>query len=157
LFLARLDNIYRRGTPTLDELRTLFEIKKEDVSDLQSLIKLCNIKLFEPKSHIILNPRFGTDILKADADLVLDDMLIEVKVTKHLQISREHFNQIIGYYLLYLIGGIQTRKKVKISKLGIYFARHDVLWSMKVHDIGSATTFTTATKLLKQTVRKFPL
>ncbi len=157
LFLARLDNIYRHGIPTLDELRTLFEVKTEDIIELQSLIESCSLSRFEPKSHIVLNPRFATNILKADADLVVDDMLIEVKVTKHLNVSREHFNQIIGYYILYLIGGLQLRKKVKITKVAIYFARHDVLWSMKVDDIGSATMFKTGTKFLKRTLREFPL
>lgn len=157
LFLARLDNIYRRSLPTLEELRTVFDFRKEDIVDLKSLIDCCSLEQFRPNSHIVLNPGFGTDIINADADLVVDEMLIEVKVTKHLKLSREHFNQLIGYYLLYLIGGIPHMRKLKISKLGVYFARHNLLWTVKVDQIGNELAFKKATSILKQSLKKYPL
>lgn len=157
LFLARLDNIYRHGLPTVEELRALFDVRKGDIAELKSLIGCCSLDLFKPKAHIILNPGFGTDIISADADLVVDDMLIDVKVTKHLKLSREHFNQLIGYYLLYLIGGIPQKSKLKVSKLGIYFARHGLLWTVNIDQLGSELAFKNAAKLLKQSVKMYPL
>jgi hypothetical protein len=111
------------------------------------------LEQFTPWSHIILNPGFGTDLINADADLVVDEMLIEVKVTKHLKLSREHFNQLIGYYLLYLIGGIPQNKQLKISKLGVYFARHNFLWTVGVDQIGNKLAFKKATAILKQSLK----
>ena len=157
LFLARLDNIYRRGLPTVDELRALFDAKKDEVEELRSLARCCSLDRFDATSHIILNPRFQTDIVTADADLVVDEMLIDVKVTKHLKLTREHFNQLIGYYLLYLIGGFRFKKKVKISKLGIYFARHDFLWVVDVEQIGSEQLFRKAANNLRRSLKKHPL
>jgi hypothetical protein len=157
LFLARLDNIYRRGLPTVDELKALFDTNKHDIEELRSLTRCCNLDRFKADSHIILNPGFGTDIVSADADLVVDEMLIDVKVTKHLKLTREHFNQLIGYYLLYLIGGFRIKKKVKISKIAIYFARHDFLWTVDIEQIGSEQLFRKAANNLKQSLKKHPL
>jgi hypothetical protein len=156
LFLARLDNIYRRGLPTIEELRTLLVTKKQDIDELRTLITCCNLDQFMPDSHVILNPGFRSNILSADADLIVDDLLIDVKVTKHLNVTREHFNQLIGYYLLYLIGGFRIKQKVRISKLGIYFARHNHLWLMNIDDIGNDATFAKAAKLLMYTLKKYP-
>lgn len=156
-FLARLDNIYRRGLPTVEELRMLFTTNRNDINELKSLSRCCTAGKFKPNSHIILNPGFGTNIVSADADLVVDEMLIDVKVTKHLRLTREHFNQIIGYYLLYLIGGFSNQGKVKISKLGIYFARHDFLWTINIDEIGEKEDFRRATRLLTTTLIKYPL
>jgi hypothetical protein len=157
LFLARLDNIYRRDLPTVEELRSLFVVRKDDIVELESLIACCSLEQFKPNSHIILNPTFGTNIVSADADLVVDDMLIEVKVTKHLKLSHEYYNQLIGYYLLYLIGGISGKRKINISKLGIYFARHAILWTVNVDQIANRVLFGKATSLLKRSLKRHPL
>jgi hypothetical protein len=156
LFLARLDNIYRRTLPTIEELRTLYDVSKNDMEELKSLINCCTIDQFKPNFHIILNPRFNTNIISADADLVVDETLIDVKVTKHLELPRGLFNQLIGYYLLYLIGGISENSKLKISKLGIYFARHNFLWTVDVEQVGSDPLFRKATDKLRQVLRKHP-
>jgi hypothetical protein len=142
--------------PTIEELRTLYDVSKNDMEELKSLINCCTIDQFKPNFHIILNPRFNTNIISADADLVVDETLIDVKVTKHLELPRGLFNQLIGYYLLYLIGGISENSKLKISKLGIYFARHNFLWTVDVEQVGSDPLFRKATDKLRQVLRKHP-
>ena len=78
----------------------------------------------------ILNPTFSkaskiTGIL-ADADLLLDDALIEIKTVKNLQFDRSTFNQLMRYYLLSKIGGIDhPPEDHDIRKIGVYFYRHD--------------------------------
>lgn len=39
-------------------------------------------------------------------DLLLDNSLIDIKTTKYLELKRDYLNQLIGYYILFLIGGI---------------------------------------------------
>jgi hypothetical protein len=78
----------------------------------------------------------------ADADLILDNVLIDIKVTKHLKLEREHLNQIIGYYILSLIGGVNENPHDKpIDTIGIYFARYGALWVVPVKELGTAAQF----------------
>ena len=67
----------------------------------------------------------------------MGDTLIDLKVTKNLKIEREYFNQIIGYYILSLIGKINFEYSGKIIKnVAIYFARHGLLWKIPVSSLG---------------------
>ena len=78
----------------------------------------------------------------ADADLILDDILIEIKVTKKLELRREYFNQLIGYYLLSLVGGVNGNTDIKpIKRIGVYFARHGYLWQIPLSEIAPQKTF----------------
>jgi len=62
----------------------------------------------------------------ADGDLIIDDTLIDIKTTKHLTFEREFFNQLIGYYVLSCIGGIDDCGRGKIKHVAIYYARYGV-------------------------------
>ena len=60
----------------------------------------------------------------ADADLLIDKMLIELKTTKELKVRRDSYNQLIGYYVLATIGGIDgVKRRHSVEKLSIYFSR----------------------------------
>lgn len=68
----------------------------------------------------------------ADADLLIGDVLLDVKTTKEASsLSQEYYNQLIGYYVLWKIGGIiDLLKECRISSLGIYFSRHATLYTI---------------------------
>lgn len=154
LFLARLDDVYRLGSRMKEFL--IFKEDKINIEELKCLINCCNLEVFKPRRYMILNPSFGAAshlVGGADADLIVDDILIDIKVTKHLKLDRTYFNQLIGYYILYLIGGIDGRRNVEISKLGLYFARHGFLWTIDVQSIGDDKLFNKAIKILKQIIR----
>ena len=49
---------------------------------------------------------------------------------------REYFDQIIGYYILYRLGGISgIDGDYKINKIGIYFSRFAYLYLVDIKDI----------------------
>jgi hypothetical protein len=158
LFLSRLDAVYRSGPRVMNEINWTSDAI-EDISELKSLLKSCSLSFFKPKRKIILNPTFGhgsSVVVNADADLIVDDLLIDIKVTKEFKLTRPIFNQLVGYYLLYLIGGINGNKNIKIKRLGIFFARHNFLWTIDVDALGDAASFEKAVKKLKQSVgRRF--
>ena len=60
------------------------------------------------------------------ADLIVDDMLVEVKATKDAQHHSEHVAQLLAYYL---VSQSPTRKphEFQIDELAIYYARHGTL------------------------------
>lgn len=137
LFLAKLDVVFRAGL-----VAQLFdEHEADDLLDLRKLISVVTFEDFKAIKRCYVNPVFGKAselVGGADCDLILDDALIEIKVTRDFQLRREHFNQLIGYYILSLIGGINTNSRARpIKRIGIYFARHGILWLVDLGEFGN--------------------
>jgi len=134
LSLAQLDPIYRSGT---DEYE-IGKIDERDLQDLKALISLVNPKSFKAKKVIVLNPTFGSAshlVGGADADLLIDNIIIDVKTTKELRVRRDSYNQLIGYYILATIGGVDgLGRKHPIERMGIYFSRFGELHTINVKD-----------------------
>lgn len=150
LCLAQLDNIYRAGF-IVD--KKLGAASKKDVRDLQALIGRLDPTMFRARSLCLLNPTFSPAaqlVGGADADLVVDDLLVDIKTTKYLRFDRRYFDQLAGYYTLYRIGGIDgLPNKRKIRRLGIYFARYGYLCEISVSDIIDEARFTKFAKWLE--------
>jgi len=135
IFLAQLDIYYRAGI--IDENFGI--TNKEDIADLNNLISNIPTEAFKAKEICILNPTFGvasTLVGGADADLVIDNALIDIKTVKDLELKRSYFNELIGYYVLFRIGGIDnTPIKPQIKTLGIYYSRYGTLYSFPVNTV----------------------
>ncbi len=141
LRLAQLDPIFRAGV--VDE--NLGVVHKEDVDDLWKLISLVDPQFFKASRLCLLNPTFGEAsrlVSGADADLVIDDQIIDIKTTKNLGLKRDHFNQLIGYYILHEIAGVGGLiPKPEIKKVGIYFSRFGYLHTIDLDDVIHPETF----------------
>ncbi len=132
MLLAPLDLIFRAGV--ID--KSIGRVDNKDIKDLKKLISIVDPTLFIAKKLCILNPTFGEGselVGGADVDLVTDNTLIEIKTTKYWRLQRYHFNQIIGYYILSKIGGIDgAPAKYNIDRLGIYYSRYGELYTFPV-------------------------
>ena len=109
IFLAKLDIKFRTGITDSN----LDNIEQEKIEEILKLINIVPWKIFKAKKHCYLNPTFGIGSLLvggADADLIIDNTLIDIKSSRNLKLGREDLSQIIGYYLLSLIGGINNKK-----------------------------------------------
>lgn len=141
LRLAQLDPIFRSGV--IDE--NLGTVYPEDVDDLRQLISLVDPQLFKSSHLCLLNPTFGEAsrlVGGADADLVIDDAIIDIKTTNDLRLERRHFNQLIGYFVLHEIAGVGGLiPKPTITKVGIYFSRFGYLHTIDVNTIIHPETF----------------
>ncbi|MCC3407490.1 MAG: hypothetical protein JGK17_18225 [Microcoleus sp. PH2017_10_PVI_O_A] len=141
IFLAKLDGFYRAGL--IDE--NFDNYNHEDIKDLKSLISLVDNKNFQAKEKYYLNPTFGAGsslVHGADADLIIDNTLIDIKVTKNLKLDRNYINQVLGYYILSLIGGVNSNPDDKpIENIGIYFARHGELFTIPLVQFGDKQKF----------------
>jgi hypothetical protein len=93
----------------------------------------------------LLNPTFGEAshlVGGADIDLVIDDVMFEIKTTQKLELTRDYFNQLMGYYILYRIGGIDgMHPQHKITRLGIYHSRYAYNYIVEVQTIISEDKF----------------
>lgn len=134
--LARLDPIFRagRGKEYIGD-----EIKTENVEDLKNLIACVPEQEFTAENHCLLNPTFGRGSLLvggADADLIVDNSIIDFKTTKRWRSRRRSFNQLAGYYALFKIDDLEhVDSGIEISILSIYFSRHGVLHNYHVEDL----------------------
>ncbi len=111
----------------------------EDVADLRNLISIVNLDTFKAKELCVLNPTFGEAsklVGGADADLVIDNMLIDIKTTKSPKLTRDHFNQLLGYYVLLKIGGVDNVPNTPtIESIGIYYSRHAELVPIPIRNV----------------------
>jgi hypothetical protein len=154
LFLSRLDLIVR------DPFKNKINLAPEDagdLSDLRLLLQNCNLDKFRPREKIILNPTFGKAselVGRADADLVVDSTLIDIKTTLEIKLTRHFYNQLICYYILYLIGGLDNFQDSKIDSIGIYFSRYDFLWTLSIEKVGKEEDFKRAITGLKSSIKK---
>lgn len=134
--LARLDPIFRagRGHNYIGS-----EIESGDIEDLRQLLALVPRDQFTAEERCLLNPTFGTGsmlVRGADADLMIDDAIIDVKTTKKWSVRRRMFNQLLGYYTLLQIDKIEhVDPKPKMQRLCIYFSRHGVVHSYQIQDL----------------------
>jgi len=142
LSLAYLDPIYRanRGRNFIGE-----SIDKRDIDDIRRLISIVNPEYFAAKNLCLLNPTFGiasTMVGGADADIVIDDNLIDIKTTKNLELSLRDFQQVVGYFVLQHIGGFENLNyKAEIRKISLYFSRYAYLHTLELEDIVNKNTF----------------
>lgn len=143
LLLAGLDPIFRAGRG----IEYVGQFDENDIDDLNKLISLVDRKLFKAKSIIRLNPTFGEAsrmVGGGDADILIDNTLIDIKTTKHLEVDRYTYNQLIGYYTLATIGGIDgVRGGHRIDKLAIYFSRFAELVTFNTADLIDQSRFPT--------------
>jgi hypothetical protein len=138
LFFARLDLYVRAG---LIDTGLIEEEDLKDVEDLKNLLNVYKTVPLHKNINCALNPTFGAAsalVGGADIDLVVEDMLVEIKTSTCTSLRRVHFDQVFCYYILFLIGGLQPKGYIKrLNKIGIYYARHGLLWQAKISDIAS--------------------
>jgi hypothetical protein len=125
--LAKFDPIFRAGK--LDDM--LFE--KPDGDDIQELVSMLEIVPFELliDAPLMLNPDFGDSsalIGGADADLLVGDMLMDVKTTINDSVRVDCLDQLLGYYLLAMRQRAVAPSFPEVKRLAIYFSRQGHLW-----------------------------
>jgi hypothetical protein len=139
IVLAKLDMIYRIGRIEPN----ILDYKDEDIIDLKNLLSIVNDSLFKSKKFCTLNPNFEDASLLvggADADMIIDDTLIDIKTVKDLKFQKDHYHQLIGYYILSKLGNVDGMND-KINNIGIYFSRYGILHTISVTEIDENPKF----------------
>lgn len=113
-------------------------VDQGDVRDLLNLLGVVPPALLAPAKRIILNPLFGASsalVGGADGDLVLDDALIDIKVTKSSASQKLWIRQLVGYFILARHARAADSTFPEINRIGIYFARHGHLWLVNADEL----------------------
>lgn len=135
LVLAHLESYYRSGYM---DVQGPLNVVDADIVDLRSLIKATQERqsLFIAERGVVCNPSFGRAIAGlvggADGDLILDDMLIEIKVESSFKYAIRHLRQLIGYWIL---SCLTPDFHPQIDRLGIWNPRYCRMVYITVEDI----------------------
>jgi hypothetical protein len=132
--LAYFDVIVRAGIVDPNAFK---KIPPLILDDLEAMLRLVRAEDFRAKKRCMLNPTFGSGSLLvggADADLIIDDTLIDIKSIKRLAFDRRIFNQLIGYYVLSCIGSISNYPRGAINFVGVYYARYGILHRTRISE-----------------------
>lgn len=129
VYFAKLELIYRSGYSLDKEQSLRYRIDMDVEEELRSQISIFidtfeeNFKIKTKKSTIYYNPHFSECSIAvggADADIVINDTLIDFKTSKYLNSIHKDFQQLIGYYLFSKV----INAPQNISKICLYFSRY---------------------------------
>lgn len=132
--LAQLDTFFRSGYPPtfgerdgIDELGIVDEV-------VQLLVCADPLWRLSTRAPLLLNPHFGSASLAvggADADLVAQNVLIDIKTTKQTVVERDTMRQLVGYVALARASDC-AELFAQIDTVAIYFARYGVLRTVRL-------------------------
>ncbi len=137
--LALFEEVYRSGLS--EDSPLLVPTPKASVDELLAISEggwiddLCALStvFYDNYHHLltqphVLNPTFSgsRDVGGADADLVVDGCLIDIKTSITPQIKAKYLYQLAGYLLL------DYDDKLQVDSVGIYMARQGILFTWPV-------------------------
>ena len=152
LDLAQLNAIFRTGT-----VYDYVDADPSDMADLRGILDVAEGRFPVPTRECYLNPHFGDAshmVGGADADIVADGMLVDIKTTRTLSFGQDMYNQLVGYYVLSRLGMVNGTDDVDLSSVGIYYARYGLLHAVptagirKVAEDGFMDVFEKAARLM---------
>jgi hypothetical protein len=81
--------------------------------------------------HVVSDPIFdrSNDLGGADADVIIDGTLLELKTVRTPVLNKITVWQILGYLLA------DTTDRAQIREVGWYFSRHGYLWRLPVEEL----------------------
>lgn len=134
IILGKIDQYSRCGVPPVN----IININMNDLEDINNLISvtLNRNNLFRAKYRFIPNPHFGESITAliggADADLLVDDTLIDIKVLSKMKYDSYPWKQLIGYYILALFS---PNKLYTINRIAIWNPRFDLFMYIDIDEL----------------------
>jgi len=137
LLFGRYENSWRAGL-SADEVLSR-PVPSEDIDDLRNLHDAIPLEKFETRSRCLVDFHFSTGSVLlggADADILIDDCLLDIKTTKKWTIRRRTFSQLLVYYALHEIYGPYGEDGAQpIRRVGVYFSRHGTMHTYAIEEI----------------------
>ncbi|KYP81757.1 hypothetical protein [Ferroacidibacillus organovorans] len=133
VFLGYMEAYYRSGYVRQNG----YDVDSREVHDLSQIAdKTMDVEaFFKKENRILYNPTFGDMsalVGGADADFVIDTMLVDIKTVRRLGYQAEHMRQLIGYYIL---SKFDRDFPVEIGKIGVFFSRFNRFVYLTIADI----------------------
>jgi hypothetical protein len=124
--------------------------------EISQIINIFNAEKFKPKEYIMINPWLGTkkiagyfyksgrlipDIkhkmeeLRSQPDLIVDDMLIDIKCHSVVKFTARDLFQLFNYLIWFEFSRQHLKFAKPVKKIGIYFSRHNYLFLVNLSDV----------------------
>lgn len=123
LLLANLETFFRSGYLSPEGVTSLSEWDYADLRALADETKR-HSGFFTARHMLNCNPTFGAAsclLGGADADLVIDNTLIEIKTESSFGYKAQHIRQLLAYYLL---GRLTPTSEANIQRLAVFNPRY---------------------------------
>lgn len=136
--LAYLDAFYRVPESPFVLLERKEVRLGDGAQELRALLHVVPFKQLTPTTRLDLNPTFGDAsrmIGGADADIILDTTVIDIKTTIEPKVPRDHFNQLIGYAALAELGGINNGPPQRLDRFQVYLSRYAAFQTFERSDV----------------------
>jgi hypothetical protein len=140
LRLAAMDEVYRAGIFSAD----LKQVDEAAAKELVDLLDIVPFEKFVNESRTMLNPGFGQAsrmVQGADADLIVGDLLVDVKTTRDGRVEADEIDQLLGYFILARQARLADQNFPQINRLGLYYSRHAHLWTWDVSTLHDDRAF----------------
>jgi hypothetical protein len=134
IICGKLDQYHRSGVVP----ENILDIEQTDIDDLSNLINttITHKDMFKANDTFISNPHFGGDVSLlvggADADLIIDKNLIDIKVKSKIQYESYPWHQLLGYYVL---NQLTENKEYSINRLVIWNPRYEIYMYIDIEDL----------------------
>jgi len=118
--------------------KSLGNVVRQQVRELRMLCNALNDSWMAPKFYCNIKCDFpnANTIAKGEPDLVIDQMLIDIKTVRDLKLRRSYFDQLLGYYCLSLIERVLYGSgEHTISELCIYYSRYGYLHRIPIRTL----------------------
>ena len=123
-------------------------VDTRDVADLRALLAIVPWKVLGSAEALWLNPNFAdqsTRVGGADADIIMGDLLLDLKVVTKCS-PRRDLRQLIGYLLLARAAVRDEPTFPAITRIGVYYARHGHLSTLPASDFIARPAFRSVEK-----------
>lgn len=156
LDLARIDGVFRGDGPPVN----LGKNDEGDIEDCKALLEILENSQALEGDAVDLNPAFGlvaSMVGGADADLIVDGTLVDLKTTTQATFKVDYWRQLVGYLILadihddlcqmglYDSVGLgddpSCRPLPDIDDFGVYYARHGELSTSPAEAIYGAENY----------------
>lgn len=133
VFLGYIEAYFRSGYVRPNG----YNVDAREVRDLSQIAHMTMgvESFFKKESRILYNPTFGemSELVGgADADFVIDNMLVDIKTVRRFGYQVDHIRQLIGYYVL---SKFDKSFPVKIERIGVFFSRFNRFVYLNIDDI----------------------
>lgn len=138
--MAKLDTFFRSGYPSAP----LGNNPPEAIEEMRALLERADEFVHHPCQEIHLNPTFGSwssHIGGADADVIYDRELTDIKTVKERKVRLDDHFQLMGYALLSDLAIEDGEAVTAIDSVALYYSRFGAWWTVDIQGAKESDTW----------------
>jgi hypothetical protein len=141
-YLAKLDVLVRTGDMRPESL-AINEAVSTELKEIWSTLDIQG--LLNPRHHVVLNPAMVGNMGNldgADADIVVDDTIVDIKTVLEPRVRRDFLRQLAGYAALAELGGFELSPSASgkarprpVRNIAVLFPRYNEIRTFSISEV----------------------